>query len=192
MSHFALVSSHLPAVCQTGGGIWIGTTCHGRLRKSNAGSRWWGTTYHVQYIHQKSSWDLWSHVHKSHLPEIYWGTWDSIYEIDMLYSSFSPPFNQKDLLLKWSVNCFIDIEIICIYLSRSFLICMPGTCVCALPTWRVNSGKLIGPEQSTPTAPRFVTHGWDNLPPWHLSFLNKLYHKQCCENLGTFLKMSEL
>lgn len=48
---------------------------------------------------------------------------------------------------------------------------MRGTCVCDFLTWRVSWVKLIEPEQSTPTAHKSVTRGWD--PPWPLLFPEK-------------------
>lgn len=65
--------SHLPVVCQTGRGVWIGAACHGCLWKSNAGCGNWRETPYVQYLHQKSSWNLWSHIYQSNLSEGYWG-----------------------------------------------------------------------------------------------------------------------
>lgn len=73
MYQCVLYSSHLPAVRQIGGGIWFGSTCHGCLWKSNWSSGNWGETPHVQHLHQESSWNIWSHIYQSNLPESNWG-----------------------------------------------------------------------------------------------------------------------
>lgn len=66
-------SSNLPTVCQAGGGLRLGSTRHGCLREGD-GSRWdWRETPHVQHLHQESSWNIWSHLYQSNLPESHRG-----------------------------------------------------------------------------------------------------------------------
>lgn len=68
-SHCVSCSSHLPAVRQAGGGLRLGSACHGGVREGDRSRRDWGETPHVQHLHQASSRDIWSHLHQSHLPE---------------------------------------------------------------------------------------------------------------------------
>lgn len=51
-----------------------------------------------------------------------------------------------------------------LYSTRFCLMSMRGICVCDLLTWSVNLGRLTVPEQSTPTALRSVTQGWEKPP----------------------------
>lgn len=70
---------------------------------------------------------------------------------------------------------WLQSELYLFYVSRSFLMSMRGTCVCVLLTWRANWVRLIGPEQSTPTAPRSVTPGWEK-PPHAVTCVSIKYH----------------